>query len=225
MIRDGDPISKLLDGHRLEQSRGRADPIKALLEGLEGHAAGRTNWKNDGRAFQKSIALTGLGYDQAMIATLAKVDPPNFIVGTGQLRRVIFKANPFLDFIGVWTSRHGRMLMVEAKSTATHRLPLNRSGGITTEQLATIYRWRYAGAAVAVLWIWNDRVVLFTPEMLRAANTRGDKSLVHEDGIPVPRGTGRIVWDFLPALAAAIWPPKTDQEPCQCKKAIDGPTS
>lgn len=192
-LKDGDPIRSLLDGHQ---------------------TAARSNWKNDGRAFQKAIALTGLGYDQAMIATLAKVDPPNFIVGSGDARHVIFKANPFLDFIGVWTARNGRALLIEAKSTATHRLPFNRSGGITTEQLTTINRWRHAGAAVGVLWMWNDRVVLFLPEMLRAANTRGDKSLVHEDGIPVPRGTGRIVWDFLPVLENAIWP-KT----CQPQKS------
>lgn len=194
-----------------------ADPARRMLD--EHEAATRTNWSNDGRAFQKEIERTGGGYHSRRIASYRKVDPPVRIVWPYDARvgrkvqRVIFQTNPWLDFVGCWSARFGRALLLEAKSTATHRLPFKRSGGLTEEQVSTIKTWRLAGAATAVLWQWSGRVVLFTPEMLVAADGAGAKSLVFEGGIPVPRGEGSIVWDFLPVLERAIWsePERTSQ--------------
>jgi hypothetical protein len=89
----------------------------------------RTNWRNDGRGFQKEIEQTCGAYQNRRAATLRKVDPPTRVIGTAAARRVIFRPNPFLDFAGSWTARHGRAIFVEAKSTSTHRLPFARSGG------------------------------------------------------------------------------------------------
>lgn len=160
----------------------------------------RSNFSNDGRGFQKELEATAGGYQTRRIATLRKVDPPTRVVGGGKFRRVIFLANPWLDFAGCWTLRGGRAIFVEAKSTATHRLPLGRSGGITEEQLVSIRTWKLAGAATGVLWQWAGKVVLFAPPAIEAAVARGDKSLVFEAGVPVPRGLGTIVWDFLSVL-------------------------
>lgn len=172
----------------------------------------RTNRSNTGKVFEKEIETTAAGYHNRRIAVLRKVDPPVRLIyyfdKTTQTKktRTIFMANPFLDFVGIWSARGGRMLLVEAKSTATHRLPLNRDGGLTKEQVATIKTWRIAGAAVCVVWQWAGKVCLWTPEMLRAAEDQGDKSLEFEAGLSVERGEGNVVWDFLPVLAKSIWP-------------------
>lgn len=166
----------------------------------------RTNASNDGRGFQKELEATCGAYQARRTATIRKVDPPTRLVGTGAKRRVIFLPNPFLDFAGSWTARHGRAIVLEAKSTATHRLPFKRSGGLTEEQLSSMKVWRNASAATALLWRWNDRVALFLPEDLVGAENRGDKSLVFENGRPVPRGSGTVVWDFLAVLEATLWP-------------------
>lgn len=178
----------------------------------------RTNRSNDGRGFQKEIEGTVALYREQGIASLEKADPPVVIIWPfdpitkTKKQRVIFKKNPWLDFVGVWTCRGGRALFVEAKSTSTHRLPINRHGGLTDEQVTALFRWRRAGAAVCVVWRFDDRAVLFTPEMLQTATVAGAKSLLFEEGLPVsirPELTRDLrVWDFLPVLEAAIWPAK-----------------
>ena len=120
--------------------------------------------------------------------------------------RVIYQPNPFLDFIGVWTALGGKPLFIEAKSTSGHRLSFGSGGGFSEGQWSATHRWRSAGAACALVWEFDERVVLFTPELLLVAQASGAKSLKHEDGLPVARGVGAIVWDFLPVLEQANWP-------------------
>lgn len=178
-----------------------------LREFLDEHERNlRTNVSNDGRGFEKELEITAGGYVNRRIATLRKVSPPTRLVGTGANRKVIFLSNPFLDYVGTWTARHGRALFVEAKSTSRHRLPFMRSGGLTVEQLNTIKTWRIAGAATCLLWQFNGRVVLFLPEDLVEFERLGAASLEFESGRPVTRGEGNVVWNFLPVLEAAIWP-------------------
>lgn len=173
----------------------------------------RTNTTNDGRAFQADIETTLHAYRVRGMADLRKTEPPTRVLGGGHNRRVIFMANPFLDYLGTWSERHGRAIVVEAKSTATHRLPVNRDGGLTAEQCHTMANWRKAGAAVALLWRWRNAdagglgpVTLWTPEMVWQRIGWGEASLKHEDGIPVGQGPGTRLVDFLPVLAAQLWP-------------------
>lgn len=175
----------------------------------------RTNRSNDGRSFQKEIEATVAAYREQGIASLEKTDPPVVVIWPfdpitkTKKQRVIFKKNPWLDFMGVWTRRGGRAVFVEAKSTSSHRLPINRHGGLTDEQVTALFRWRRSGAAVCLVWHFDDRVVLFTPEMLQSATINGAKSLVFEDGLAVAMHAGAVrVWDFLPVLEAAVWPEK-----------------
>lgn len=169
-------------------------------------APARTNRANDGRSFQKEVEMIAGAYQTRRVAVLRKVDPPVSVIwpfdkATGKkIQRVIFKQNPWLDFCGSWEAKGGRMLLVEAKSTSSHRLPFNRHGGLTMEQVATIKTWHLAGAAVCVLWLFNGRVTLWTAPMLVAAEGRGDKSLVFESGLQVAAGPGSLIWDFLPVL-------------------------
>ncbi len=172
----------------------------------------RTNRGNTGKSFEKEIELTAGAYQRTRTAVLRKVDPPVAVIwiddasNPGKKRqRVIFKRNPWLDFAGVWSARGGRALLVECKSSSTHRLGL-REGQLGPDQVEAIRAWRMAGGVVALLWQFGEAVSLWTPEMIVSADARGEKSLVFADGLPVPRGLGNVVWDFLPVLSKSIWP-------------------
>jgi len=178
-----------------------------LREVLDEHeATSRTNFKNDGRGFQREVEMSAEAYKRLGLARLAKIDPPVRMIGGGSHRKVIFLANPWLDFAGVWTAHHGRALFVEVKSHESGRLPIESSGGISTTQMAAICSWRMAGAAVAVLWRRRGYVRLWTPEMIFAKKASGEKSLVFEDGHIVKQGAGTLIWDFLAILELQLWP-------------------
>ncbi len=170
----------------------------------------RTNRGNDGREFQKELEMIAGAYQSKRVAMFRKVDPPVRLIyyvdkASGEKKtRPVFMTNPWLDYAGTWTAHSGRMLIIEAKSTSTHRLPFNRHGGLTIEQVATIKTWHYAGAAVCVVWLFNGRVTLWTAPMIIEAEGRADKSLVFESGLPVPPGPGSLIWDFLPVLERAL---------------------
>lgn len=173
--------------------------------------AARANRSNTGKTFEAELIATAGAYHSRRVAMLRKVDPPVRIIwiddkaNPGKKRQhVIFQPNPFLDFVGCWQARGGRTLLIEAKSTATHRLRFNAKDGLKEHQVTNMKTWARAGAATCVLWQWAGKVCLFTPQMLIAAEGRGDKSLVFESGVPVARGTGTCVWDFLAALESAL---------------------
>jgi penicillin-binding protein-related factor A (putative recombinase) len=195
------------------------DPARRMLD--EHEAATRTNWKNDGRAFQGEFERTAAGYQSRGIASFEKVDPPVRIIwpmdkATGKpVQRVIFQTNPFLDYVGVLTSRHSRAIFIEVKSTASHRLAFNRDNGLKSTQWSAMKRWRSAGAACGLLWQWNFRVCLFTPEMILLCEKAGAKSLVWEEGLTVAAGTGEVIWDFIPVLEKAIWPAENPPPRCE----------
>ncbi len=170
----------------------------------------RTNRKNDGRAFQEDMQRTFEAYAKRGIATVSKVDPPVRVFwlpdkATGRkTQRIIFQKNPWLDYSGCWTARHGRALHIEAKAISKHLLRLNHDGGIKESQIAAMYRWRRAGAAVALLWRFEGNIHLFTPEMIQAALATGAKSLKFEDGLETLCDEGYC--DFLYTLEKALWP-------------------
>lgn len=172
----------------------------------------RTNRTNTGKEFEKEMERTFGYYQSNRIATVRKVDPPVRLIYyadkvTGEKKtRAIFLPNPFLDFVGSWSARHGRALFVECKSSAAHRLPL-RPGHLSDDQVNAMKTWRLAGAAVCILWQWAGRVALITPEMVIGAKGRGEKSIAFE-GLPlVPRGEGSCIWDFLPILEGICFAP------------------
>ncbi len=172
----------------------------------------RTNARNDGREFQRELEQTAGVYHSMRVAVFKKVDPPVRVIwiddkaNPGKKRQhVIFQQNPWLDYAGSWSARHGRALIFEAKAISKHRLKLG-DGGLTDTQRTAVKSWRLAGAATCLLWKFGGRVRLFTPEMIIAAEARGDRSLLFETGLPVEHGEGQLIWDFLPVLASALWP-------------------
>lgn len=166
----------------------------------------RPNARNDGRDFQKQLEATCAEYHRRRVAYLRKVDAPVRVFwkqeANGTRRQVVvFLQNPWLDFVGTWIARRSRTLLIEAKSTSTHRLPFKKEhGSLSIEQFNSIRTWHLCGAAVAVVWRFGDKCCLYTPAMLLAAEASGAKSLVFESGIPVSYGTGNVMWDFLPVM-------------------------
>lgn len=176
-------------------------------------AVARKNAKNDGREFQAEMEKTAGAYQSRRLATLRKVDPPVRLIWIDdkanpgkKTTRAIFMVNPHLDYVGVWRSRGGRALMIEAKSTSAHRLPFNGDSGLKAHQVANIGTWHASGAAVALVWRFGDRACLWTAPMVEAAVASGAKSLAFDAGLKVPPGEGTVVWDFLPVLEKALYP-------------------
>lgn len=157
------------------------------------------NAANDGRSFQKFLDLLFAEYERLGIASIRKVDPPTRVVGTGKLRKVIFMANPWLDYAGVING--GRMVAIEAKSTEAKVLPIETPGrtvsGIKMTQQATAMRLQRMGAVVFYLWRCKDDVRIATPNMVAAAG----KQLRWCDAMPMPRGPGALAFDPLAAFA------------------------
>lgn len=87
---------------------------------------------------------------QCCTFTVAKVTPPARIIG----KRVVFLANPFLDFVGVMRVpglQKGVPLFVECKATTKPKLVVG-SGGISEQQVQSLVRWRNAQSIAFVLW-------------------------------------------------------------------------
>jgi len=162
----------------------------------------RSNRVNDGRAFEDALESIFECYAAAGVMRVRKVEPPTRIVGTGAQRKVIFLANPFLDFVGTWTQRKGAMLNIEAKSTSEPRLPINRAGGVSESQVRAIREWSLAGAYAVVFWEWEQGLKIITPAEISTAVNTGRASLKWGDcQNEVLPGTGFERWQIERTLA------------------------
>lgn len=118
----------------------------------------RTNARNTGKEFEKQILDVLVQYQSSGVMRLKKVDPPVRVVGSGAFRRILFLSNPWLDWVGCWTQRGGRAVLIEAKSTADPKLPFLTSGGLTQTQFDTLRNWHNCGAATGILWQFDGQV-------------------------------------------------------------------
>lgn len=168
------------------------------------------NASNDGRYFQDTLTAVFDEYERLGIASIKKTEPPMRVVGGGKFRRVIFLANPWLDYAG--TTNLGRAVIIEAKSTSKPRLGIdsNEAAGIKTHQRETALRWQNMGAVAFYLWHWTDGiregVRLLTPTIVENALRRGVRSVTWDDALRIPRGAGRLIFDPLAAYTAAQTP-------------------
>jgi len=167
----------------------------------------RTNRHNDGKQFESCVETVLRQYQSRGLFRARKVDPPARVLGTGAARRVIFQANPFLDYVGVWCERKGRAVFFEAKSTAEARLPFGGDHGLTGAQIESMRHWHAHGAITFCLWEVRGvaRVSLITLGNLDAARKDGMKSLTWNYAEEVPKGTGFVVFDFL-VILRKLWP-------------------
>lgn len=152
-----------------------------------------------GNAFETLLEMIHDAYKEAGRAHIEKVDPPTKVVGKG---KVIYLANPFLDYVGSWKHRNGRMIVMEAKSTQKHRLQLgNEKGGLTANQIKAMGQWHYSGALTGLLWWHDNQIKVISFETINHALMTGAKSLRWGDYPPCRRGpTANIQWDWLAEL-------------------------
>ena len=154
-----------------------------------------------GKEFEELLERICHCYWQAGRAKIHKVDPPTKVLGKG---RIIHLANPFLDFIGTWTERGNRSLMLEAKSTAKHLLAIDtKKGGLTRDQITAMTSWRKAGTVTALLWYRSDlrEMKVITLETIEYAVNNGDRSMKWESFPKCSQGRdARVTFDFLSEL-------------------------
>jgi penicillin-binding protein-related factor A (putative recombinase) len=162
--------------------------------------------KQKGRTFENLVQMVADSYAAQGIATLHKVDPPVAVkYRPGGRPLIIPKANPFLDFVGVWTARAGQALFIEAKSTEVPRLEFGNDGGIKASQLASLRTWSAAGAAVGVLWHYQGEVRLVTLGTIKATENTGRKSIPWASAQTLERGNGLVEFDFLAQMAYILY--------------------
>lgn len=171
---------------------------------LNNRALGASLATKRGRAFEEILEEHCETLEKTGRAKIHKVDPPSKVVGRGPKAKVIYQANPFLDFVGSWTERDNRSIMLEAKSTAEHRLAIDtKKGGLTTAQIDSMRLWARAGTITALLWFRSDlqemKVVNF--ETIDFAVACGNRSLRWDDFQPCTRGGSPFLrFDFLAEL-------------------------
>ena len=169
----------------------------------------RTNHFNTGKAFEAEIERVLIQYQASGILRMKKVDPPLRYIGPG---KVLHLANPFVDFVGCWTERGGRMVVMECKSTKRKmqgieldigiqrepRLPLG-DDGLTDRQVDALRHWSAAGAVAFVLWRHGDTDTMLLPwPAIRAVAAAGQRRhLLWSDGHLVRRGLGFVTVDFV----------------------------
>lgn len=160
---------------------------------------------NQGKWLELTIKQAALEYQRQGRLSLEKVDPPMRVMGTGPHRRTVMLPNPFLDFVGTWTEQCGRAIFIEAKSTADPRLPIVDEGvktaGLKFKQIQALKRWRAAGAAVGVLWGYQEQLRFIPMQAIESQQRNGIKHLKWDNATPIPRGYGWVVFDWIRPLA------------------------
>ena len=162
--------------------------------------------KNTGKPFEKTIETILMQYASKGILRMKKVDPPTRLLKLGGSTKVIMLPNPFLDYVGSWTARHGRAVFMEAKSTSEPQLKINSDGGLTVKQFEAMRQWQAAGAVTFVLWEHHGHVRMLTYDMVKAALETA-KHIKFPCAIPVPNGLGFVIYNFV-EIMEKIWPAK-----------------
>jgi penicillin-binding protein-related factor A (putative recombinase) len=163
------------------------------------------NGHDTGKAWERELELCWEGYRRAGIADIRKVDPPTRMVRMGGGKVVaIPQPNPYLDYAGAWTARHGQAVFLEAKSTQQPRLSIGTDDGIKESQIESIGRWAAAGAISGVLWHHDGGVKAITAQELLHCVAAGARSLKWRHLPLVERGTGLIVWQVLQPFSDRI---------------------
>ena len=141
--------------------------------------------KRGGELERTLEAIHGV-YRMTRRAKVHKVDPPVRIVGGGGARRIIFLENPFVDYVGAWTERNGRMLAIEAKETTEPRLDMATAKLSGTQQLA-LTQWRDSGALALVCWRHEGEIRLVTIAIMLAEQAAGRASVRWSRAVPLLR--------------------------------------
>lgn len=157
----------------------------------------KTKAQTTGTLLEGRVAAICKIYRAQGVADLEKVDPP-----TVKTRwATIYKASPFLDYIGTWNARGGRMIALEAKSVDVPRLRVcvEKGAGLSVEQIDNLRRWEASGAAVGVIWFRGGDFRFVTLAQIDAARADEYKSVDWLHCYRIPK-TEHIEADFLAVL-------------------------
>jgi hypothetical protein len=102
-----------------------------------------------GASLEEDVLRLAAQYERQRALTLRKVDPPTRVVGPG---KIVYLKNPFADFVGSWTERGGKVLILEAKHTQEDQLGIGIKGGVSRDQMHNLRVWHHAQAVSAVIW-------------------------------------------------------------------------
>ena len=158
--------------------------------------------KNTGKDLEKRITQIAKIYEANKRALIHKCDPPSRTFNVKGKTFTTLLRNPFPDFVGTWTERGGRALLIEAKSTQHPRLPIMcKSGGVTIDQVNHLTHWHHSGAAVGIVWEHELRWKFVSIEQVHQTLKlkRGNqprKSIRWDEAIEVPQD-GMNYMDFL----------------------------
>lgn len=154
---------------------------------------------NSGKSFETVLQHIFDAYRACGVMDVRHVDPPVKIIGGGKNRQVIFQDNYFVDYIGSWRERSGRMIALEAKSTAINHLAVGKTGGVTARQWKALTDWSGAGAAAGIIWECPAGV-FFVPlgQAAKAANNRC--RVTPEFGLKLAPGKGFVFFDVAAAM-------------------------
>jgi hypothetical protein len=154
--------------------------------------------ENQGKIFEKWIQ--GKIDDLGRSVAIYKVDPPVRVLGNPARPRVIFLANPFLDFTGAWK---GRAVNIEAKSRQPlpgrsidkHWLKLRDKAGLTDRQIEAFWAYERAGSVTMLLWRLGEQVRLFTGGDVCKIDSSGINRLYWSAGIDLVRDCPFRTWE------------------------------
>lgn len=160
-----------------------------------------------GKWLESEIASLSKLYRRDKICDIEKVDPPTRMINKGGKAITINLANPFLDFIGTWTERGGRTIILEAKESVHPRLPVGveRGDGVSATQMGLLTRWERSGAAVGILWSRGGKIRFVSMAQAAAALSTGRKSVQWREAYKTPPIGGHPSGGFM-AVMAAVYP-------------------
>lgn len=161
---------------------------------------------NDGKGLEGRILWAAQTYLFRGQLTLDKVDAPTKVVGKRGALRVIMLESQWVDFAGAWTERGGRMVIIEAKSTASDSVACGKDGGITKRQWEALQYWHAAGAAVGVIietpgplyWWWTVPMITESQKQKRMIKAAEGQPVISADGVLVD--FRRNLWRSFPKI-------------------------
>lgn len=150
-------------------------------------------FRNTGKPFEKQILQIASYYERLGILSLEKVDPPTLVKGD----TIVYLTNPFLDTLGSWKERGGRMITLECKSSEEPSIAMDqKTGGLTTKQCDNMELWHRRGAVTGVLWECGGVVKYVTVQTIMQRRADFKKQLHFNHGVEVKQGKGFILYDY-----------------------------
>lgn len=162
-----------------------------------------------GKDFEEALIAQSEIYERKGTMTLTKCYVPMMVVGPGKVI-ILKKRNQFVDFAGSWKRHGGKAVFIEAKATKDDRLEINgaQGHGVDERQVASLRRWRRAGAIACALWRSCHGTLLLKVQALDRFIESGARNLKWEEVVEMGDDMVMLVEgdDFEPAMERLYYP-------------------